>query len=139
MDLAELHRTRAETIRKRRMDLDLTITEAAHRAGVSIPTWERLEDPDTPRQPQDRSLRSASRALRWAPDSLHRLEVGATADQFLEVGAPVLTAAGTVRGDSTAGWGEAAEILMMLADLPGASREAILEMTRKLWSGRVES
>ncbi len=130
------HEIRAATIRARRVSLDLSVVEACHRAGLSAPTWDRMEDPGSTREPQDRSLRSVSRALRWPPDALHRLKEGADPESFPTVGAPDVTDGERARTDVSGGWAEAAEMMMMIADLPGPAREAVLAMTREFWAGR---
>lgn len=65
----------AERMRSRRLDLGLTMKEAAHIAGISEPQWDVMENArrDTFRT---RSLRGVERALKWHPGAIDALLAG---------------------------------------------------------------
>jgi transcriptional regulator with XRE-family HTH domain len=73
-------------IRARREALGLTQAEAAARAGVSLMSWQRFEDPKaSPGNSYAKTRRSVSAALGWSPDSIDRLLRGEEALEVLQV------------------------------------------------------
>ena len=71
----------AQAVRTRREQLALTMTEAARRAELSWPTWQRVEsgEQDTFKGP---TIKGISKALQWPEDWLIKLRSGQGIDEL---------------------------------------------------------
>ena len=74
----------AQAVVARREQLGISITEAARRADVSWPTWQRLEQgrQDTFKP---RTVKAVAKALQWPDDFMVRLRSGADLDDLAVV------------------------------------------------------
>ena len=91
----------AEAIKARLVELDMTQTELATRAGVALMTVRELQHNLQPRRRSPRTLATISEALGWPSDHITRILDG---DQVADPDAddPVLAELDALRADVTA-------------------------------------
>ncbi|HUG87105.1 MAG TPA: helix-turn-helix transcriptional regulator [Euzebya sp.] len=80
--------TRAEAVRRRRAELQLTQEDAAEKAGVAVTTWRMIEAGRT-NSFRALTLVAVARALEWQPD--HLLEPGGVQLQRPPAPSPLAT------------------------------------------------
>lgn len=119
---------RARAIRGRRVAAGLTIEEAAHRAGVSVSTWNNLENPQHPAF-RPRTLRSALEALEISRETTVKDTSEESLARALTTGEEDLE--GQVR-DEPVGDQDLGALIDVLAQLSPEDREIVLGLANRL-------
>lgn len=124
----------AKLIQRRRLDLGLSVRQAAETAGIARNTWASAEDGS--RQTSDTNFAAIERALRWTPGSISQVKAGGAPNELPD--APSSTR--TTSNDA-----DEALIRIMRSDIPDGDKARIVrlliqkqERARKEWLAMVD-